>query len=97
MAGRSDIQAGKAFVELYVKNSLLVKGLNEAKAQLQGLGKNIMAIGDAPNDMGMLQSAGIAVAMENAHPVLKKVAHWVAPSNDDHGVHAAMVKFGVCG
>ncbi|HVT89296.1 MAG TPA: HAD family hydrolase [Tepidisphaeraceae bacterium] len=56
----------------------------------------IMAIGDAPNDVGMLQLAGIAVAMDNASPIVKKNAHWIAPCNDDHGVHAALVRFGLC-
>lgn len=56
----------------------------------------IMAIGDAPNDVGMLQLAGVAVAMDNAADVVKKSAHWIAPSNDDHGVHAALVRFGLC-
>jgi Cof subfamily protein (haloacid dehalogenase superfamily) len=56
----------------------------------------IMAIGDAPNDVGMLQIAGVAVAMDNAHPLVKRVAHWVAPSNDDHGVHAALRRYGLC-
>lgn len=55
----------------------------------------IMAVGDAPNDLGMLQFAGIAVAMENAHPVVKREAVWVAPTNDERGVLAAMRKFGV--
>jgi Cof subfamily protein (haloacid dehalogenase superfamily) len=59
--------------------------------------KHILAIGDAPNDVGMLKYAGVAVAMDNAHPVVKKVAHWIAPSNDDHGVHAALVRYGLCG
>lgn len=58
--------------------------------------EQVMAIGDAPNDVGMLQLAGVAVAMDNAVAVVKEVAHWVGPSNDDHGVHAALVKFGVC-
>lgn len=56
----------------------------------------IMAIGDAPNDVGMLQLAGVAVAMDNAHPKVKRVAHWVAPSNNDHGVLAALVRYGLC-
>jgi Cof subfamily protein (haloacid dehalogenase superfamily) len=58
--------------------------------------EEVMAIGDAPNDVGMLQYAGVAVAMENAHNVVKEVAHWIAPSNDEHGVHAALVRFGLC-
>jgi len=56
----------------------------------------IMAIGDAPNDVGMLQLAGVAIAMDNAHPIVKAEADWVAPSNDDHGVHAALVRYGLC-
>jgi Cof subfamily protein (haloacid dehalogenase superfamily) len=55
----------------------------------------IMAIGDAMNDMEMLQAAGIAVAMDNAHPAIKKVAHWVAPSNNENGVYAALSRFGL--
>jgi hydroxymethylpyrimidine pyrophosphatase-like HAD family hydrolase len=56
-----------------------------------------MAIGDAANDVAMLKEAGVAVAMDNAHPLVKQAAHWVAPSNNDHGVHAALVRYGLCG
>ena len=55
----------------------------------------VMAIGDAPNDVGMLQVAGVAVAMDNARPAVKAVADWIAPSNNDHGVHAALVRYGL--
>ncbi len=57
----------------------------------------VMAIGDAPNDVGMLQVSGVAVAMDNAHPIVKATADWVAPSNNDHGVHAALRRYGLCG
>jgi Cof subfamily protein (haloacid dehalogenase superfamily) len=58
--------------------------------------KQILAIGDAHNDIGMLRMAGAAVAMDNAQPAVKAAAHWVAPSNNDHGVHAALVRYGLC-
>ncbi len=58
--------------------------------------QNAMAIGDAANDIEMLKAVGVSVAMDNAHPLVKRVAKWVAPSNDDHGVHAALRKFGLC-
>jgi len=58
--------------------------------------QQVMAIGDAPNDVGMLQLAGVAVAMDNAKPVVKAVADWIAPTNNDHGVHAALVRYGLC-
>jgi Cof subfamily protein (haloacid dehalogenase superfamily) len=57
----------------------------------------VMAIGDAANDVPMLKAAGVAIAMDNAHPAVKAVAHWVAPSNNDHGVHAALERYGLCG
>jgi Cof subfamily protein (haloacid dehalogenase superfamily) len=58
--------------------------------------EQVMALGDAVNDVPMLEAAGVAVAMDNAHPDVKAVADWVAPSNNDHGVHAALVKYGLC-
>jgi len=58
--------------------------------------EEVMAIGDAPNDVGMLQLAGVAVAVHNAHALARKAAHWIAPSNNDDGVHAALVRYGLC-
>ncbi len=58
--------------------------------------EQVMAIGDAANDVAMLKVAGVAVAMDNADDRVKSVAHWVAPSNNDHGVHAALVRYGLC-
>lgn len=52
---RADISAGKAHVELYVKNSKFVKGLNSASKQLTSLGKDIAKIGVT------FQAAGAAV------------------------------------
>jgi Cof subfamily protein (haloacid dehalogenase superfamily) len=56
----------------------------------------VMSIGDAPNDVGMLHLSGIAVAMENGWDVVKNAAHWIAPSNNNDGVLAALRKFGLC-
>jgi hydroxymethylpyrimidine pyrophosphatase-like HAD family hydrolase len=35
--------------------------------------------------------------MDNAHKLVKRVAHWVAPCNNDHGVNAALERYGLCG
>jgi Cof subfamily protein (haloacid dehalogenase superfamily) len=59
--------------------------------------ENVMAIGDAPNDVGILKVAGVGVAMGNASAIVKDSADWIAPSNNDNGVCAALKKFGVCG
>lgn len=42
------------------------------------------AIGDYLNDFSMLQAAGTAVAMGNAHPDLKAIAHEVIGTNGEH-------------
>jgi hypothetical protein len=58
--------------------------------------RQVMAIGDAANDIPMLEIAGVSVAMGNAPTEVQRVAHWVAPSNNDHGVHAALQRYGLC-
>ena len=47
--------------------------------------ERVMAIGDAVNDVSMLQAAGVAVAMDNAHPAVKQAADWVAPATTTTG------------
>ncbi len=46
----------------------------------------VMAIGDADNDLGMIRWAGLGVAMGNAWERLKQSADLIAPANDDDGV-----------
>jgi len=53
----------------------------------------LMAIGDAENDLEMLALARVGVAMGNGLPSVKKIATWVAPSNNELGVAAAIRKF----
>ncbi len=55
----------------------------------------VLAIGDAPNDVAMLQLSGIAVAVANGHESVKRVADWIAPSNNDQGVYATLQKYGL--
>lgn len=49
-----------------------------------------VAIGDNFNDLGMLQVAGLSIAMENAETAIKDMAHVVTLSNDDAGVAYAI-------
>lgn len=53
----------------------------------------VMAIGDAPNDVGMLRWAGLGVAMGNAWPGARQAADVVVPSNDEDGVSYALEKY----
>lgn len=40
-----------------------------------------LAMGDARNDLELIRWAGIGVAMDNADPLLKAAADWIAPSH----------------
>jgi 5-amino-6-(5-phospho-D-ribitylamino)uracil phosphatase len=57
--------------------------------------EQVMAIGDAANDISMLQAAGVAVAMDNSSAAVKAAADWIAPSNDERGVYEALVRYGL--
>ena len=48
--------------------------------------ENVMAFGDAENDIEMIKEAGIGVAMGNAMDSVKKVADVVTSSNDENGI-----------
>jgi hydroxymethylpyrimidine pyrophosphatase-like HAD family hydrolase len=52
-----------------------------------------MAIGDGPNDLGMLEWAGFSVAVANATVSARELADAVVPSNDDQGVARAIGRF----
>lgn len=55
--------------------------------------ENVMAIGDAPNDLGMLRWAGLGVAMANGWPQARAAADVIVPSNDEDGVAIALERY----
>lgn len=55
--------------------------------------EEVMAMGDSPNDREMILYAGIGVAVENAHPEIKKIADFITASNKEDGVAKAITKF----
>jgi len=67
-------------------------GVSKAAALAElssGLGvapEEVVAFGDYPNDLPMLEWAGYAVAVANAHPDVLRVADEITASNADDGV-----------
>ncbi|MBS4174373.1 HAD family phosphatase [Bacillus sp. FJAT-49736] len=55
--------------------------------------ENVMAVGDSLNDIAMIQSAGIGIAMGNAQETVKEAADWITAANDEDGVAKAILKF----
>jgi hydroxymethylpyrimidine pyrophosphatase-like HAD family hydrolase len=91
----------KDVVNSIYANNLEVGGPNTSKRtallwltdQLGVSHDELMCCGDAPNDMAMLELAGIGVAVANAWGGLKDHADYITDSNDDDGVAAAVEKF----
>lgn len=55
-------------------------------ARLGVAAHSVVAFGDMPNDLPMLQWAGLGVAMANAHPLVLQAADVVTLSNEEDGV-----------
>lgn len=54
---------------------------------------NLITFGDGMNDMSMIKSAGLGVAMGNARSEIKAVADYVTLSNDEDGIAHVIEKF----
>lgn len=55
--------------------------------------EDTVAIGDNFNDVPMLETAGLSVAMGNADPTVKEMADVVTLTNNEHGVAHAIEKY----
>ncbi len=91
----------EASITSSIKNNLEVGGPDTSKKTalielMRRLGisrENLMCCGDAPNDIPMLQYAGLGVAVANAWGGTLDHADYVTVSNDDDGVALAIEKF----
>jgi hydroxymethylpyrimidine pyrophosphatase-like HAD family hydrolase len=53
----------------------------------------VVAIGDGANDIPLLSTAGLAIAVDNASAELKAVADYITLDVDHQGVAAAIDKY----
>ena len=79
--------------------NLLLPGLSKGKA-IEALASHlgittdeVVAVGDWLNDLPMLETAGLAVAMGNAHEDVKAVADYVTLTAAEHGLAYAIRRF----
>lgn len=81
------------FLEFLSKTSGKQIGLKLLAKRFGLVPQEIMCIGDAGNDIGMLKYAGLGVAMGNAFEEVKEVADYVTKTNEEDGVAYAIEKF----
>ena len=55
--------------------------------------EEIIACGDAGNDLSMVKYAGLGVAMDNAVSEVKEAADYITASNDEDGIAKVIEKF----
>lgn len=55
--------------------------------------EEIIACGDAGNDLSMVKYAGLGVAMDNATQEVKEAANFITTSNDEDGIANVIEKF----
>lgn len=84
----TDVEIIDTGFAVHIKSKKFNKGTGlKRTAELMGMDiKDIVAIGDSPNDIEMLKISGFGIAVANAHPDVKKVADMVT-----EGVHGAGV------
>ena len=80
-------------LEINAKNAGKGMALLRLAKRLGIRNSQIMACGDSGNDIEMLQSVGISVAMSNATEEVKKIANYITLSNEENGVADMIDKF----
>lgn len=87
------VRSSDVFLEILSKKAN--KGLAVSLlAEHLGLSKDeVICVGDAENDITMIEYAGLGVAMENAFPEVKKIANFITTSNEEDGVAKVIKEF----
>jgi hydroxymethylpyrimidine pyrophosphatase-like HAD family hydrolase len=80
---------------IQVTHRLVDKGiaLQRVAQRMEADREQVMVIADADNDLGMMEWAGLAIAVANATDQVKQLADAVVPSNDDQGVARAIHRY----
>ena len=84
------VRSQKYLVEVLTKGVNKAFGLEKLAQKLNILPSEIAAIGDAANDVEMLEYAGLAIAMGNASEEVKAISDIVTDTNDSNGVIKAI-------
>ena len=80
------VRSQKYLVEVLTKGVNKAFGLEKLAQKLNIQPSEIAAIGDAANDIEMLEYAGLAIAMGNASEEVKAIADIVTDTNENNGV-----------
>jgi len=86
-------RGGPYFLNVLHEKAGKVAGLKKVLSLYEIDPKDVMAIGDSNNDVGIMGFAGLSVAMGNAPDQVKKIADCITADNDSSGVAKAIYDF----
>lgn len=87
------VRSAPYFLEFLSKTCNKGQGVKSLAESLGIKRKEVIAIGDAGNDLHMIEYAGLGVAMGNAFDEVKEKANFITKSNEDDGVAFVFEKF----
>jgi HAD superfamily hydrolase (TIGR01484 family) len=87
------IRSADINIEIFVRGICKASGIKKV-CELAGITSDqVMAVGDHHNDMEMLRSAGLGIAMGKADEEVKRAADGVTDTNERDGVAKAIQKY----
>ena len=87
------VRSAPFFLEFLNKASSKGTGIKAVGEYLKIPQQEIICIGDAGNDLDMIEFAGLGVAMGNAFKEVKEAADYVTLTNEEDGVAHVIEKF----
>ncbi|MDD9265642.1 Cof-type HAD-IIB family hydrolase [Paenibacillus sp. GCM10023248] len=87
------IRSGDLFIDVMSAKANKGNALKALAADLKVEPSEILAIGNYYNDLEMMEFAGLGIAVDNSPEGVKAAADAVTASNNDEGVHKALVKY----
>jgi len=85
------VQTAAFYLEVIPKSINKGQGIRDICRVLGISPAEVIAFGDAANDIPMLQAAGLGVAMGNASPAVKAAADAITTSNNDDGIRQCLM------
>lgn len=89
----SILRSAPIFLEFLDKSVNKGAGVSIIAKELGIKAEEVISVGDAGNDIAMIQYAGLGVAMANATEDVKAVADYITLSNEEDGVAHVIEKF----
>ena len=83
-----NVALGKESADMAIVNATLMNvytGEFQEHCAVAVKGGWIAYVGDDLLDLPILRQVGFAIAVENAHPIVKQHVHWVTPRAGGHG------------